>query len=438
MENDHQSASPVPLWPFLLLCAATALGIDFGTIHRLHQADSIVPILTSLYHWTPYYWGTNRNGMLVPFLAIPFKHPLVNLLVQDGLTIFSGLATLFLLPRYVLRNASWPYAAIVSTAAFLVFAPEQYRFSFLVDQPYAVSLALGLGGLILTERTPEGKSIILRSGLALLLIGLAHWVNVGIGLVLGILVVLRALLIGSEENNRNEEAFHALILLAIGFCLGLIGMQLARYHETAEGIRSPHQWIQGWSRLASNTWVALAPHRWPILLMLMAALGLFVPLFARAPANRISASRRGATVLILTAILYAAFVGVLEWVERGSFTARYTIPSVILIHSGLSVLAASALSCLRAGAAGLKLYAVTPVLLMASIFGYGWPSFSGVQDDLNRRLGSRTVDVVEGRCTHVVGNYWIVWPTVFHANLLCYQRGESGVSRSEVIPPENC
>jgi hypothetical protein len=254
--HDPKATSPPPLWPFLLLCAATAIWIDLGTIHRQHQADSIVPILTSLYHWTPFYWGTNRNGMLVPFLAIPFKHPLVNLLVQDGLTIFSGLATLFLLPRYVLRDTNWPYAAIFSATTFLLFAPESYRFSFLVDQPYAVSLALGLGALVVSERMRDGRLSIFRSVLALIFIVLAHWVNVGIGLLLAILVVLRAILFKGEENGRDNETSRALMLLAIGFGIGLIGMQLAHYHETAEGIRSPDQWLQGWSRLASNTWTA--------------------------------------------------------------------------------------------------------------------------------------------------------------------------------------
>lgn len=429
MANDQKSVSPAPLWPYLLLCAATALWIDLGTIHRQHHADSIVPILTSLYHWTPYYWGTNRNGNLVPLLAIPFQDPLVNLLVQDGLVIFSGLATLFLLPRYVLRDARWPYAAIVSTAVFLVFAPEDYRFSFLVDQPYAVSLALGLGGLVLAEDMREAKFRIPRFVLALLFIGLAHWVNVGIGLLLGILVVFRALSAGKVHfQGRDEETSRALILLAIGFGLGLMGMQLAPYHETAEGITSPDQWLPGWSRLAGNTWTALAPHHGPIFLAMTATLVLVLSACLQPLGEYASTSLHRAAVFLLTTILYGAFVCTLEWVERGSFMARYSIPLVILIHTGLSVVAAAPLGLALEARPWQGFCAVAPLVLLAASYSYGYPSPSGVQDDLAERMGSRTADVLAARCTHVAGNYWVVWPTVFHANLVRSRRG-----RGEVI-----
>jgi hypothetical protein len=416
----------------LALCAVTAVWIDFGTIHRGHHGDSIVPILTSLYHWTPYYWATNRNGNLIPLLAIPFKHPLVNLLVQDALVIFAGLATFFLLPRYVLRDARWPWAAVFSTTTFLLLAPEPYRFSYLVDQPYAVSLALGLGGLVLIEQPGPGKFRIPRSVLALLLIGLAHWVNVGIGSLLSPLVVLRVLSAGLANREArfmglDDEAVHALMLLALGFGFGLLGMQLAHYHETAEGMVQPARWVHGWSRLASNTWTALAPHPWPIFLMLTAMVGLLLPLCAHLARKYAAGSLRAAAILVLTAILYAAFVGTLEWVERGGFGERYAIPSVILIHTGLSVLAASPLSTVLEAKPPSWSYAVAPLVLVAAGASYGDPSLSGVQDDLRQWLGSRTEDVLAVRCTHVAGNYWIVWPTVFHANLVRYQRGESGV-----------
>jgi len=126
-------------------------------------------------------------------------------------------------------------------------------------------------------------------------------------------------------------------------------------------------------------------------------------------------------------IFYAAVVGALEWVERGSFRERYTIPSVIFLHAGPSMLAVTSLSSLTVSAARKLIYLVAPLVFLAAGYSYGFPSFSGVQDDLNRRIGTRTTDVLEGRCTHVAGNYWVIWPTVFHANLIRYQRGEPEV-----------
>src|SRR5947209_6850022 len=83
-------------WPFILLCAVAALTIDFGSLHRLQQGDSLIAVLTSLYCWTPFYWEENRFGMLMAFIAMPVKHPLANLLFQDALLIFACLAVFFL------------------------------------------------------------------------------------------------------------------------------------------------------------------------------------------------------------------------------------------------------------------------------------------------------------------------------------------------------
>src|SRR5207248_2774890 len=68
-----------------------------------------------------------------------------------------------------------------------------------------------------------------------------------------------------------------------------------------------------------------------------------------------------------------------------------------------------------------------PMLLLAAASGYGLPSLRGVRDDLDRRLGTRTPDILAARCTHVAGNYWNVWPSVFHANLVLHERGERRV-----------
>jgi hypothetical protein len=97
---------------------------------------------------------------------------------------------------------------------------------------------------------------------------------------------------------------------------------------------------------------------------------------------------------------------------------------VIFLHAGLSMLAVMSLSSLTGSAARKLIYRVAPLVFLAAGYSYGVPSFSGVQEHLHQRIGTRTTDVLEGRCTHVAGNYWVIWPTVFHANLVRYQRGE--------------
>jgi hypothetical protein len=61
--------------------------------------------------------------------------------------------------------------------------------------------------------------------------------------------------------------------------------------------------------------------------------------------------------------------------------------------------------------------------LAAAMLTYGFPSLAGVRSDLRDRLGGFSDDVFAADCTHLVGRYWKVWPTVFHVNLLRHAAG---------------
>src|SRR5215475_7148594 len=137
------------------VCAGVAIWVDLGTLHRSHTADSLIPILVSLYRWTPFYWGQDRLGMLPPLLAMPLRNPLTNLMVQMGLSTFAALVSMCLLARYTLPRGLWQLAALLSAAGFLALAPTWIRFEILAVQPYGLSFALALGGLSLLEH-PHG------------------------------------------------------------------------------------------------------------------------------------------------------------------------------------------------------------------------------------------------------------------------------------------
>ncbi len=59
------------LWPFLLVLASAAICLDLSTIHQYHASDSLLPVLVSLQHWTPFFWLQDRVGMLVPLCGDP-------------------------------------------------------------------------------------------------------------------------------------------------------------------------------------------------------------------------------------------------------------------------------------------------------------------------------------------------------------------------------
>ena len=172
--------------------AGAAAWIDMGSLHRLHHSDSMIPILVSLQAWTPFYWGQDRLGMLVPLLVWPVRSPFGNLLAQGFVNVFCVLAAFVLLARYVRRDASYPVLGAVGAAAFLVLAPPFYRFDLMMNHNFGIWLALGLAGLIAAE-SRAGRVTGPRLLVALVLILLAHWVYLAAGYYLVVLVGFRAL-----------------------------------------------------------------------------------------------------------------------------------------------------------------------------------------------------------------------------------------------------
>jgi hypothetical protein len=53
----------------------------------------------------------------------------------------------------------------------------------------------------------------------------------------------------------------------------------------------------------------------------------------------------------------------------------------------------------------------------AVVMRYGTPSLARVERDIDARFGAKTAAVLHSGATVVAGDYWRVWPAVFHANL---------------------
>ncbi|MBX6313198.1 MAG: hypothetical protein IRY99_09830 [Isosphaeraceae bacterium] len=448
--DDRRGLGAPPLWPSLLACAVVAAWIDFGTIHRLHHADSLLYPLISLWHWTPFYWGQDRFGMLVPLLARPFAHPLINLLVQDFLNLFGGLAAFVLLARSMLRDATYPAVGLLGAASFLALVPPTYQAMYFIDACYGAWLAPGLGGLIALESRPGGISLgRLAAGLALIL--LAHWVNFATALVLGPLVVARWLWVGVAEWRRarrggpvggsrvgrllaglrrviGSETAVALLLLALGAVVGraLTRLSSARVLTPLESL-DPIEWPEAWYGLAWNQWEALAPRRLPALLGGMAGLGL-VMLAWPSVRRQAAPAWRSAAALVLAAVLIWLYTGTTLWARINGYTYRYLIPSALMIQAALLAIGLAPL-CRAVGPwtrQGLNT-AIAAGLVAGAALTYGFPSASGVRADIDRCFGARTADLIDARCTHLAGTYGQVWPSVFHAAIVLYERGENHV-----------
>lgn len=501
------------VWPFFLACALAATCIDFGTLHRHHQGDSLLPILESLQYWTPFFWWQDRIGMLVPLLATPFRHPLVNLLVQDAIYVFCGLGAIFLLARYTLRDATYPLVGLCSATAFVALTPTQYQFDFFCNTFYGVWLILGFGALVVIIPRPDGSIPWQRRVVALLLLVLAHWVYSAAALILAPLVLFRRLAFHSEDREAfgraavwmgarlralvlgpttpasgppagqvspgltrqkllarlwegaNSELGVAFSLLAVSLATGSVLMGLfATSHQLNIDTLPPDLWLGVWGCLAQNSWAALEPHYWPVFLGLSLAAGFLLLRFA-ATRRHAGVAWRAAAALIVAGVLYGAFMGTRTWVLWGSLKDYYWKPSIFLIQAALVMVAVAPLAALLRQSLRNKLSLLAaPLLCLAAVYSFGRPSLAGVRHDLDElcctigepprdeasrqvavlcrqfqsTLAASTRDILATQCTHIAGHYWDVWPRVFHANLVLYERGENrviwGVTfRSEAI-----
>jgi hypothetical protein len=144
---------------------------------------------------------------------------------------------------------------------------------------------------------------------------------------------------------------------------------------------------------------------------------------ARAPsqARPLRAALLRSAVLVLAALAYALWNGTLRWVSHNAFHWRYLAPSIALTSVAATALLAEPLS--RAGLARVARLAAAALVPLAALLAYGAPSLSGVRGDLDARLGRWTGDVLEARCDLVAGDYWSVWPAVWHAGWVAYERG---------------
>jgi hypothetical protein len=409
------------------LAAAAAL-VDLGTFHRLEQGDSIVPVLVSLQRWTPFYWDQERYGMLVPLLALPLRDPLWNLLFQRGALVLAGLGAVVLLARHVLAGRDWPLAGALSAAALVAAAPAAWLFEYLGDQPYGLSLLLALAGLAVAEPGAGRRRGWPRLALGLALVAGAHWVNAATGLLLLALAAARA----AADRLEGEAAGAVRARLAVDGALLLAGLAAGqvflRLWPWATGFplrldvaplplaELPRAWLV----LLANAWRESG--RWPAVLAAAAAAGLALlslpPLRPRLPAALL---RAGA--LAAAALAYALFVGSLGWVRENAFHWRYVAPSAVLVHlAALSLLAEPLARLPRlARPSAIAALALVPA---AALGAYGPPSLSSVRADLDRVAGRHTADVLGAGCALVAGDYWSVWPAVWHAALVSRERGE--------------
>src|SRR5207237_2850789 len=114
-----------------LVVAALAAWIGAGSLHDLQHADSLLAVLISTQRWTPFFWGQDRFGMLVPLLAMPFRHPLTNLLAQGWIMSAAALLAPFVIARCVIgRAGAWVTIGAYTNVILLILATPTAQFDW--------------------------------------------------------------------------------------------------------------------------------------------------------------------------------------------------------------------------------------------------------------------------------------------------------------------
>ena len=387
--------------------------------------------MVSLYRWTLFYWEQDRLGMLVPLLAIPFRNPLANLLVQSAVNAFCGLAAFFLCARYVMREG-WFFTGAVSAAGFLWFNTKQALFQYLgLAQPYGVGLCLGLAGLLLLENAKRSRPLRISASLIFLLA--ASWVDAAVIFVLLPLVLFRCYLDCAAPTTfilRAKRCLNSNVALALAlifssfvasYVLSGIVSSSAAYGDWPYSPMQPWRWPAVWIEFGKSGWSEYLSQGAGIGSALLLVLGVLLRLW---PSLRTHAPNSPAANLLISSLISFLLMGSLSHVKSTEFEPRFALQSMVLLHvAAVAWALLPVYAFLRLSGRKVLTAAAMVLFLSAPIYVYGWPSLAKVRSDLDETFGKYTPEILQSGATHIVGNYWKVWPATFHVNMTLYEMG---------------
>jgi hypothetical protein len=377
-----------------IIAAGLAAWMGLGTLHDFQHADSLLTVLISTQRWTPFFWGQDRFGMLVPLAALPIHHPMYNLLFQGWVMTVAALVAPFAAARFLTgRTGDWIAIGACTNVLFLLITTPAVQFDWLVTQPYGLSICLGFSGLVVAADDDRVFHLIAAS----ILLVLACWVNVGIVALLAIGTVV-----------KGSRAFRLLTLQAMAAAaMALAARYLASAHTTT-ALASPAQWPSGWRQLLEGSSGVVGSPAAAIVIAAATAMSL-----AWLWETGAMPARQAGAAIVAMAIGTWIVIGTSLWVGMNRYSFRYMYPTLMIAGVGASMLFAA----LCAKRARWFSRAVMAALIAIATIRYGAPSPGRVARGLDDRFGRQTAAVLHNGATVIAGDYWRVWPAVFHANL---------------------
>jgi hypothetical protein len=382
-----------------LVFGAAIIGVAYcvsaGPAIDTVNADSLVPIFVSLEEFTPFYWGQDRFGMLLPLLASPVRDGFWNLMFQNTIgtvAFLVGLAGAFRVCS-VPRPAT---CALILLSILLVFPGENVLLLLTTNQSYGP--ALGCYGLA-TYCYRQSRRW--AAPAALVLVALGTWMNAGVSLLA---ICCAAALLGVTAARQAART------LLIGSAISLGGHFLLQQWAARPLLDITHATVPaagaitslGWSFIA-EAYTSFGPFFWAVTGILW--------ITAFAVANRDARLPRESPILAAAAIGMTTYALVMAFLFRGH--ARHLAPTLpLVIGIPLAVV-------FRRYPQAINGRGIPGIVLVALMLQTGLSTPRAVRRDLLAALsdGKEAGLLVKG-VTVVTGDYWDVWPLAFATNLL--------------------
>lgn len=408
-----------------LASVVAALWMDLSPIHAFHTSDSLIPVLSGLYLWTPFFWEQNRYGSLIPLLSLPIDSPFHHLLFQVALRLLAVAAAFFLMARTVVPRRYWPAVGALTLALWVAGKGLQAH-AFQQMQPYGQAIALSLGGILLIDRGGRGRPWRTLAGLGLLLLG--FWISATTLFWLLPLVWVRDM-VGiaplAPETGRwrlRPERRTLLVMLALflAFDLSMVVSWLSQYsRSTAFGAARPGVWLTAWATLFSRSVEYLSPA--------LAGAGLALLVIAVVIGSRDWQRRLAMAIglcLVAAALADLGVMGTTYWAQVNKWSLRYVTVELL----ALGMLAPAVLLALLLEGRPARWHRIANVLALlllipALAWRYGMPSVERARASIDELSGD-SEEVLASGADHVLGGYWRTWPTVFRADILRWERGD--------------
>ncbi|MFH1067123.1 MAG: hypothetical protein V1746_04415 [bacterium] len=371
--------------------------------------------LVSVIHWTPFFWEQNRFGTLLPALVMWIRHPFHNFLAQTFFNSFLGMMAFFLGGQlfYPGRKGLLGSALAVCLSLIILSPFWTYHYFYIVT-PYGLSMFLFLAAAwIFKFRLLPSRSLLCKpwtwASVSLLLL-LAQWANVGLIPLVGLFLLIYA------WGGRQYKWLAFLGAASFAFFLNYLFMRFMPYNEKAQTQFVPiAQYSRGLIQLTKN----LAHEMWQEPQWMMGGLSVLVILLT---ANfflrpwRFNHMKRILLPMCIPAVIFYFFVAGLKWLDMNLYSPRYVTLSLFLLTLSLGLCLVQLWPFDRCQRSLLILALLSLFFAVAPIASrYSFHSYASKRQAFEKKIGSYTEQVLQWNATFVMGDYWLVWPTIFHA-----------------------